>query len=1355
MDESDISVRLGYVDGIHNHFEEAQSMIINGDAIDSETEIASTFVNLYFDVKAKLSRELGNKRKRPTMPHSSTIRQFSLDETLPQRKLRLPELKIPQFNGSYTDWPGFIAMFNTVIDNDNDLSKIEKFQHLRVSVTGAALDTISSLDPTEENYDKALELLRNRFDNKLFNFQAHIRENFGLKSVDKGSAGSLRQLSDKLNSHMRALQSICKQEEIADGFLIYLVTSKLDAKSQAKWEEDLPSNKLPTWSSLASFLERRCRMLENLESSMGVSNSKVSKKWSSSGRSALVASATPSSTCAFCDSQDHYITGCPGSGNLSPSIRFKEAKKLQLCLNCLKKGHMLKKCKSSRCRICSSKHHSMLHMDNVTSDTSVHLLPQQTVPVTKNSSQSALVSSSMSTILEAPSNTNVLLATAVVLVKSNFGEFIPYRALLDSASQLNFITRRAANQLHLKVNNSSVTVSGIGSGNFVADKSVDLTMKPRHGDFATSFVAVVVPTITDYQPISIPNVSSSNLPPNIKLADPNFGQHGRIDILIGAGLFFDLLCVGQIRLNSEYPLLPKTVLGWVASGGIPSTSKAFSLAAACKCVDNVSLAEVIQRFWEVENNFMNIASNEDDFCEQHFKKNTVRLDSGDYSVRLPKKESGSGLGSSYDQSLRRFLVLEKRLNKQPDVKQQYVNFMKEYSALNHMSLVPSLPKHTQTFFLPHHCVRKEDSTTTKLRVVFDGSAKTTTGVSLNDVLSAGPTIQPKLFDTLLRFRFFKVALSGDICKMYRCVRVSNPDNYLQCVLWRNDPAENIGVYKLDTVTYGTKPAAFLAIRGMHQLSYDEEESYPLAAKIVRCDLNFHDGTDITKALGLVWDPKADTLIFTFMPTQESCVVTKRTVLSCIARLYDPLGLIGPVISRAKVIMQTLWKHNLQWDESLPQSLHTAWSQFVSQFTNLHKFIFPRFVSVPNSTIQIHAFCDASLSAYGACVYARSECNGKVTAHLLCSKSRVAPLKVMTVPKLELSAAALLADLLDGLSKVLPKDLEYHCWSDSMVVLSWIREQPSNFNVFVSNRVSRIQSITSTMKWHYVPTNLNPSDILSRGASPTELLNSRLWKQGPDFLVKNSTNWPQHLDFITELPERRRQVLATSKVVDISLTCKYYNSFPKMQRIFGYIHRFISQKSQRKEIGKSTELSLDDIKIGTCLLITSIQRIHFENEYKRLSAGSNVEPSKSPDDLDILTPSHFLVGAPLVSIMEPDVTELNINTLNRWQRVSYMQQIFWKKWSSSSLSQLQERNKWRAAAANVKDGDLVMLRDENMPPLKWQLGRVSSTIAGKYGVVRVAIIKTTNGTCRRAVTKLAVLPIEKESVESLELPTGGG
>lgn len=306
--------------------------------------------------------------------------------------------------------------------------------------------------------------------------------------------------------------------------------------------------------------------------------------------------------------------------------------------------------------------------------------------------------------------------------------------------------------------------------------------------------------------------------------------------------------------------------------------------------------------------------------------------------------------------------------------------MNEYAALRHMSIVTSIPTQVKVFFLPHHCVHKQDSTTTKLRVVFDGSSKTTTGKSLNDILYSGPTIQPKLFDTILRFRFFKFALSGDICKMYRCVRVSYPDDFLQCILWRNSMDEEINIYKLNTITYGTKPAAFLAIRTMHQLASDEEKSYPIGSDIVKRDfyvddlitggnsveevieirqqvtdllkqgnfeirkwcsndesvlngvkssdreqyLKFHDGTDITKALGLVWNPKTDNFIFSFSHVVNTNHLSKRTVLSSIARFYDPLGLIGPIITKAKIFMQMLWKSKLDWDESLPQELHSSW-----------------------------------------------------------------------------------------------------------------------------------------------------------------------------------------------------------------------------------------------------------------------------------------------------------------------------------------------------------------------------------------------------------------------------------------------
>ncbi|XP_046811084.1 uncharacterized protein LOC124420834 [Lucilia cuprina] len=790
--------------------------------------------------------------------------------------------------------------------------------------------------------------------------------------------------------------------------------------------------------------------------------------------------------------------------------RFNEAKRLQLCLNCLRKGHMMKTCKFGHCRYCTSKHHSLLHINNtLNASNAEYSIESQSSAV---EAQSSLVSSSFNTPPGSPAD--VLLATAVVLVKNRSGSLVPCRAILDSASQLNFVTNRLANQLHLQTSKSLVTISGIGDGTFVAEKSVDIFVKSQNENFSTSFSAIVVPTITDYKPNV--NISNWNIPQNIQLADPLFYKHNRVDILIGAGLFFDLICVGQIHFNKILPILQKTLFGWVVSGGHSTTFKS-SLAVVHKNdeIERNNIDDLIKGFWEIENNFNEASMHEsdDDFCESFFKQTTIRLNTGEYSVSLPKTKPCNLLGDSYERALQRFKGLERKLNKYPETKKQYVSFMKEYAELQHMSEIYS-PPDVNTYYMPHHCVQKEDSTTTKLRVVFDGSAKTSSGFSLNDILYSGPTIQPKLFNTLLRFRFFKVALSGDICKMYRCVKVSHPDDYLQCVIWRDDQEEDIKVYKLNTVTYGTKPAAFLAIRAMHQLSIEEENNFPLGAKIVKRDfyvddlisggdsidevievrqqvsallqkgkfairkwcsneptvlhgvssadceqfLKFHDGTDITKTLGLVWNPKTDNFIFSLSRVSNGAIATKRTILSIIARLYDPLGLIGPIITRAKVFMQILWKHNLHWDESLPQSLHSAWMDFYSNFSFVHNFEFPRFVLIPNALVQIHAFCDASLSAYGACVYVRSELNGDVKTNLLCSKSRVSPLKTNTVPKLELSAALLLAELLNVVINSFLRKFEVHCWSDSMVVLSWLREESSNFNIFVSNRASHLEVV---------------------------------------------------------------------------------------------------------------------------------------------------------------------------------------------------------------------------------------------------------------------------------------------------------
>ncbi|KAH8342798.1 hypothetical protein KR067_007890 [Drosophila pandora] len=371
---------------------------------------------------------------------------------------------------------------------------------------------------------------------------------------------------------------------------------------------------------------------------------------------------------------------------------------------------------------------------------------------------------------------------------------------------------------------------------------------------------------------------------------------------------------------------------------------------------------LLRQFWEVDACTAPIvqATKEELDCKAHFVMHHVRLESGAYSVRLPIKHSVELLGESYAQALRRFHSLERKLDRHPNLRTQY--FIKKYLDLGHMSLVPQELRGKCQYFLPHHCVLKEESSTTKLRVVFDGSAATTSGYSLYDVLMSGPVIQPKLFHRLLRFRSHLVALTGDICKMYRCVRVFPDNSFLQCILWRDSIHDDVKVFKLDTVTYGTKPASFLSVRSMHQLAKDEGAGFPVGSRVVLQDfyvddfisgaptktealeiiaqtssllnkgqfqlrkwcsnipevlegvpesdresyLKFDDGSPFTKTLGLAWDPSADLLLFSFEALQPTSKPTRRSILSSVARFYDPMGLYRMVIDFKRLNAVTIF-----------------------------------------------------------------------------------------------------------------------------------------------------------------------------------------------------------------------------------------------------------------------------------------------------------------------------------------------------------------------------------------------------------------------------------------------------------------
>ena len=216
-------------------------------------------------------------------------------------------------------------------------------------------------------------------------------------------------------------------------------------------------------------------------------------------------------------------------------------------------------------------------------------------------------------------------------------------------------------------------------------------------------------------------------------------------------------------------------------------------------------------------------------------------------MRLPRRSQDLQLGNSYTMAQYKFQQLERRLTRNQELRREYTKFMDEYLSLGRMQLLPGEGDNSDDnttnkliCFLPHHAVSKESNKTTKTRVVFDASAKSTTGVSLNDILIVGPTIQQDLLSIILRLRMYRYVMTADISKMYRQIRVHSKDYDLQRVLWRRSSDEPLRQYQLVTVTYGTTPATFLATRCLNQLASEEASSYPLAAEVISRDMYVDD-----------------------------------------------------------------------------------------------------------------------------------------------------------------------------------------------------------------------------------------------------------------------------------------------------------------------------------------------------------------------------------------------------------------------------------------------------------------------------------------------------------------------------------
>ncbi|XP_034081069.1 uncharacterized protein LOC117552007 [Gymnodraco acuticeps] len=430
-----------------------------------------------------------------------------------------------------------------------------------------------------------------------------------------------------------------------------------------------------------------------------------------------------------------------------------------------------------------------------------------------------------------------------------------------------------------------------------------------------------------------------------------------------------------------------------------------------------------------------------------------------------------------------------------------------------------------------------------------------------------------------------------------------------------------------------------------------------AKQVKNLDLD-RDKLPHERALGMYWDIEND--IFSFRVTVNNKTLTRRSILSTVSSVYDPLGLLAPFILKAKQIFRLLCKAQYGWDEEIQVELSKPWQKWLKDLDQLARFQIDRCVKPKNfgrvKTAQLHTFCDASEEGYGTASYLRFT-NDMEEVHVafVMGKSRVTPLKVMTIPRLELTAATLAARMDKMLRSELQGELlESVLWTDSQSVLKYIRNRTKRFHTFVANRIAVIHNLTKVNQWRFVDTKNNPADDASRGLSIESFYSSKGWLQGPEFLKKSEAQWPSIPKELGSLlpddPEVRKEAIVTSIV-----TCKmektptsklldYYSSWNDLKRAVAWIMKLktilLQMREKRKDdstdlgarqdkgkrlkdqmlllnmpTANALRLSVEDTENAEKAIICHEQRQHFKEEIALLEKGKQCNRGSSLYKLD--------------------------------------------------------------------------------------------------------------------------------------------
>ena len=1182
------------------------------------------------------------------------VQQLLKQQQLHTLALTLPQLEVPTFAGDPIEYCRFIRAFESMIVAKTT-SYSARMYYLVQYTAGDVQELMRSclaMD-SEEGYREARKLLAKRYGQPYKIASAYVERVTNGPAIKEEDGAALQSFSALLTTCKNTLNEIGYLSKIENPDSLKKVVARLPFSLRQKWREvadEITEAKARevTIADIADFVEKKARILTHPIFGDIISEPKSKsvldgKRLSCRRLSSFAADAynpssstdddvsddtlvlgprRPTLSCPLCKAT-HWLSQCKDFRRRNVSERYQIAREKELCYNCLIPGHYAAVCpKTSFCKVdgCDDKHSTFLHPPAV---------PAPNGTQSDIGTQSAYVNvDKLQCAFSGVGGSVTGLPVVPVKVRAKGSDTTVHTyAFLDGGSNTSFCSEQLMKRLGVKGVNTTISLTTMERES--STRKCELVQLEVFDLEEENFIELPLVFSTPKLPVaseSVPRQEDVDRWPHLKgvtVAEIN----ADVGLLIGHDVPKALEPKEVRESQNGGPYAAKTLLGWAINGPLGRNGNAKRTSNFIRA--DTALDQQFQRFCNMEFND-SLLDNEramslEDKRALNIMESTAVLKEGHYEIAMPWRYSPLCLPNNRILAVHRLELLRRRLVKDPVLFQKYSAFVDNLLDKAYARKVPDnrLARSGEaTWFLPHHPVFHPKKPG-KVRVVFDCAAKYK-GVSLNDVLLQGPDMTNTLVGVLTRFRQERTAIIADIESMFyqALVRPDDSDVHVLRFLWwpGNDLQRRPEEYQMTVHLFG-------AVSSFKDL---------------------HDGQmPVERALGVRWDVEGD--IFCFKIEVNDKPLTRRGLLSVVSSVYDPLGFAAPVILPARAILQDLCRKRLEWDDPIPTEEKERWLKWLKDLPKLERFSVDRCFKPQNFgrtvSLQLHHFSDASQQGYGAVSYLRSKDDkGTIHCSFVMGKARTAPLKSITIPRLELSAAVLASRL----DKIIRReiDLPVHesvFWTDSTCVMNYIRSNDKRFHTFVANRVAIIHDGSTPSQWRYVNTEANPADDASRGLAVDSLIKKNRWIRGPDFLWEQESRWPAQPTTVREIPdddpEIKKETRTFSAVSDagansMNKLLEKFSSWSRLKKIVAWILRIRdrlrascerckrgSSLALKSTVGRESEsINVDEIDRAEKEVLKFVQRQSFEEEMSRLEqkgGGSGDNSSKRSKEKELV------------------------------------------------------------------------------------------------------------------------------------------